>query len=238
MMVALHSRHEKPNFADVEWLIPVEEYKVSGLYKYCNTPNTKYFLKVLVETGMSMVLLLCLTPLFVLISLIIKSTSKGAVFFKQERIGKDGKKFKIIKFRTMHMNADKVKHTLSHLNEAGGPVFKIREDPRITKIGKILRKTGLDELPQLWNVVKRDMSLIGPRPPLESEVRQYDKWQLRRLTVMPGITCIWQIQPNRHNISFDEWMNMDLDYIDNWSLEKDTKLFFKTIKTVFVGGGH
>lgn len=234
------TRHEdlRPDFTDIEWLIPVEEYAPSGLYKYSNVYTARYLLKVLMEIGISSILLICLSPLFLLIAIIIKITSKGPVFFKQERIGKGGKKFSILKFRTMDMDAELKKTTLLHLNEAGGPAFKIQDDPRITKFGRILRKTGLDELPQFFNVVKREMSLIGPRPPLESEVRQYEKWQLRRLTVKPGITCIWQIQPERHKISFDEWVTMDLDYIDNWSLKRDTELFFGTIKTVFLAGGH
>ena len=119
-----------------------------------------------------------------------------------------------------------------------GPTFKLTNDPRVTKIGKFLRRTSLDELPQFWNVLNRDMSLIGPRPPIEEEVRQYEKWHTRRLSVKPGITCIWQIQPNRHNISFDEWIRMDLDYIDNWNIKKDIGIFVDTIKTVIRADSH
>ena len=119
-----------------------------------------------------------------------------------------------------------------------GPTFKMKDDPRITKIGRFLRKTGLDELPQLYNVFKGEMSLIGPRPPLASEVEQYERWQMRRLSVRPGITCTWQVIPNRNNVKFESWMKMDLQYIDNWSFQKDVSVFFKTIKTFFTASGH
>jgi lipopolysaccharide/colanic/teichoic acid biosynthesis glycosyltransferase len=126
---------------------------------------------------------------------------------------------------------------LESANEADGPVFKIKNDPRITPIGRVLRKTGLDELPQLINVLKGEMSLIGPRPPLQSEIRMYSRWQLRRLSVKPGITCSWQIIPDRNNIKFDKWMRLDLAYIDNWSLGHDLLLLIKTIRTVVFGTG-
>ena len=119
-----------------------------------------------------------------------------------------------------------------------GPVFKIKHDPRITRIGRILRKTGLDELPQLYNVFKGEMSLIGPRPPLSSEVKQYERWQLRRLSVKPGITCTWQVIPNRNDIKFEHWMKLDLQYIDNWSLRKDFSLLIRTLRTIFFATGH
>ena len=240
MFPSLNGRYskERPNFNDVEWLIPIEEYTLTGLYKCCNVPSARYLFKCFTEVVVSAGILACALPFLIIIAAIIKFTSKGPIFFRQERIGQEGIKFNIIKFRTMRNDAEKDKASLSHLNEAGGPVFKIENDPRVTKFGKLLRKTGLDELPQLWNVIKGDMSLIGPRPPLESEVRQYEKWQLRRLTVRPGITCTWQIQPQRHEVSFENWMQMDLEYIDNWSLEMDVKLFFGTIKSVFVAGGH
>jgi lipopolysaccharide/colanic/teichoic acid biosynthesis glycosyltransferase len=170
--------------------------------------------------------------------MVIKLTSKGPVFFIQKRVGLDGRIFKIIKFRTMQKDAEKIKLHLIGFNEADGPAFKIPKDPRVTKVGRILRKTGLDELPQIWNVIKGDMSLVGPRPPLESEVRKYENWQHRRLSVKPGITCIWQVQPNRHDIPFNDWMRMDMEYIDTWSVRLDTILIFKTIKSIFVAGGH
>jgi lipopolysaccharide/colanic/teichoic acid biosynthesis glycosyltransferase len=136
------------------------------------------------------------------------------------------------------VDAEKQLKKLKTRNEADGPVFKIKDDPRITKVGRFLRKTGLDELPQLLNVVRGEMSLIGPRPPLEEEVNQYERWQLRRLSIKPGITCTWQIVPDRHDVSFEKWMELDLHYIDNWNLRKDLGLFFKTVRTFFMAGGH
>lgn len=179
-----------------------------------------------------------LIPLFMVIGIIITRGSRGPVFYKQERIGLNGRKFKIYKFRTMILNADHHQDLLKEWNEADGPVFKIRDDPRITSFGKFLRKNGLDELPQLYNVVRGEMSLIGPRPPLETEVQHYEPWQLRRLSVKPGITCTWQIHPDRHDVPFVEWMEMDLHYIDHWSLWMDFMLFFKTLKTFFLARGH
>ena len=123
-------------------------------------------------------------------------------------------------------------------NESDGPTFKIKKDPRITAIGRFLRKTGLDELPQLFNVLRGEMSLIGPRPPIAEEVEKYERWHLRRLSVKPGITCTWQIIPNRNEVLFEKWMKLDIQYIENWSIKKDFILFIKTIKTVFVGSGH
>ncbi len=181
---------------------------------------------------------LFLLPFFFVIGIIIRISTKGPAFFMQERIGIGGRKFIMYKFRTMVMDAEFRLDDLKAYNEVSGPVFKIKHDPRITKVGRFLRQTGIDELPQLFNVVLGDMSLIGPRPPLEREVKQYETWQLRRLSVMPGITCTWQVTPNRHDVRFEEWVAMDLSYIDNWSLGKDIKLFFRTVKTFFLAGGH
>ncbi len=182
--------------------------------------------------------LILLSPFLLAIAMVVKLSSDGPVFFAQERIGLRGRKFKLYKFRTMVMNAEKLLEELREKNEMDGPTFKLKNDPRITPIGKFLRKTGLDELPQLYNVVRGEMSLIGPRPPLESEVIQYERWQLRRLSVKPGITCTWQIMPHRNDIKFEKWMRMDLNYIDNWSLAKDFKLIFKTISTMLFATGR
>ncbi|MFO7669644.1 MAG: sugar transferase [Bacteroidales bacterium] len=195
-------------------------------------------LKTMGDIYFSIIAIVLLLPVFLSLGLIIKIGSKGPVFFKQERIGLRGRKFKLFKFRTMVVDAEAQLKNLQDMNEADGPVFKIKDDPRITRVGKFLRKTGLDELPQLFNVVRGDMSLIGPRPPLEDEVKQYERWQLRRLSVKPGITCSWQIVPDRHDVSFEQWMELDLHYIDNWNLSKDFGLFFKTLKAFFVAGGH
>jgi lipopolysaccharide/colanic/teichoic acid biosynthesis glycosyltransferase len=142
------------------------------------------------------------------------------------------------KFRTMVQNAEDLKAQLMDANEADGPAFKIKDDPRVTKIGKFLRKTGLDELPQFYNILIGDMTLVGPRPPIPEEVKQYENWQLRRLSMPPGLTCTWQIKPDRNKISFEEWMKLDLQYIDNWSNKLDIILFLKTIKTVLKGSGQ
>ncbi len=197
-----------------------------------------FVLKTMTDMYFSILALIILIPFFFIIAVVIKISSRGPVFFKQERIGRRGRKFKLFKFRTMVLHAENQLEKLKAMNEADGPVFKIRYDPRITMIGRVLRNTGLDELPQLYNVIRGEMSLIGPRPPLEDEVSQYERWQLRRLSVKPGITCSWQIVPNRHNVSFIEWMELDLDYIDNWNIATDLVLFIKTIGTFFRAGGH
>jgi exopolysaccharide biosynthesis polyprenyl glycosylphosphotransferase len=195
-------------------------------------------IKAMADIYLSIMAIIILIPLIIVIATVIKTGSKGPVFFKQERIGRRGRKFRLFKFRTMVFDAEKQLIKLIAMNEANGPVFKIKHDPRITRIGKFLRKTGLDELPQFYNVIRGEMSLIGPRPPLEEEVRQYERWQLRKLSVKPGITCSWQVVPNRHDVSFESWMKMDLQYIDNWSLSRDFVLFLKTARTFITAGGH
>ena len=189
--------------------------------------------KKFMDINVSIILLILLSPLMIIIGLAIKLTSKGPIIYKQARVGLRGRQFDLYKFRTMVADADKVRVDLESKNEMDGPVFKIKDDPRITKIGKFLRKTGLDELPQLINVLKGEMSLIGPRPPLKSETEKYKRWQLRRLSVKPGLSCFWQIIPDRNSVKFEKWMEMDLAYIDNWSPRLDFIILFKTIKTVF-----
>ncbi|MBN1159239.1 MAG: sugar transferase [Bacteroidales bacterium] len=207
---------------------------------YENTPvnSITFFWKSFSDVWISFGILLLVSPLMCLIAILIKATSKGPILFKQERVGLRGRKFYIYKFRTMISNAEELKVRLLEKNESDGPVFKIKDDPRITKLGKILRKTGLDELPQLFNVLKGEMSLIGPRPPLPSEVTKYERWHLRRLSVKPGITCTWQVMPNRNNVIFDKWMNLDVQYIDKWSIKEDIKILFRTVKTVFYPTGY
>lgn len=171
------------------------------------------------------------SPLALLIALAIKLEDGGPILFKQVRSGMNGRPFIFYKFRTMNVNAESQKNELLSLNEMSGPVFKITDDPRVTLVGKFLRKTSMDELPQFYNVIKGDMSLVGPRPPLSSEVKQYKEWQYRRLSVKPGITCLWQIN-GRNNIDFDKWMKLDLYYIDNWSFWTDIKIILKTIPAI------
>jgi lipopolysaccharide/colanic/teichoic acid biosynthesis glycosyltransferase len=171
------------------------------------------------------------------IAVSVKVSSKGPVFFRQERCGLNGRKFILYKFRTMVPEAEKLKGRLLAANEMDGPVFKIKNDPRVTPLGKILRRTSMDELPQLINVLRGEMSLVGPRPPLPSEVKEYKHWQLRRLSMKPGLTCIWQVS-GRNDVGFEEWMRMDLEYIDRWSLLLDFKLLLKTVQVVILGTGR
>ncbi len=189
--------------------------------------------KRFMDISVSLLMIIIFLPFMIITSVVIKFSSPGPVIFKQERIGLRGRKFNLYKFRTMVTGAEKMKKELEGLNEADGPVFKIENDPRVTVIGKFLRRTGLDELPQLFNILKGEMSLIGPRPPLHSETKQYKRWQLRRLSVKPGLSCFWQIKPERFYIKFEKWMEMDLAYIDNWSFRLDLLILFRTIRTFF-----
>lgn len=182
----------------------------------------------LLATGIALVLL---SPVLALIALTVKLTSEGPAVFSQERVGLNGRTFKMYKFRSMVVNAEELKKKLASLNEMSGPVFKIKNDPRVTTIGKFLRKTSLDELPQLWNVFKGEMSLVGPRPPLPSEVNLYNPQHRKRLAVKPGITCIWQIS-GRNDVDFDQWMEMDAEYVDRWSLWLDMEILMKTVPVV------
>ena len=184
----------------------------------------------------SLVTIFLCAPVFLVIAIAIKIEDGGPVIFKQERVGLNGRRFPIFKFRTMVANAEALQFSLMGLNEQDGPVFKITNDPRVTRTGWLLRKTSFDELPQFFNVLRGEMSVVGPRPPIPSEVEQYQQWQKRRLSVKSGITCIWQVS-GRNSISFDEWMKLDLEYIDNWSLTLDAILIFKTIKVIFTGTG-
>lgn len=187
-----------------------------------------------VASGIALVLL---APIFIVIAILVKTTSEGQVFFEQSRCGLYGRQFILYKFRTMINDAESKLKDILEFNEMDGPVFKMTNDPRITKIGKWLRKSSLDELPQLWNVFKGDMSLVGPRPPIPSEVSNYDNWQRRRLSMRPGITCLWQASGRNEIVDFKEWMRLDLEYIDNWSLWLDVKILFKTIPIVLLGVG-
>lgn len=184
--------------------------------------------------GFSFILLF--SPILILVSILIKLTSPGPIIYSQIRSGQYGKKFKMYKFRTMIVDAEQFLDKLKEQNEMDGPVFKIKTDPRITKIGKVLRKWSIDELPQLFNVLKGELSLVGARPPIPKEVEQYTPWQMRRLSMPPGLTCFWQIS-GRSNISFEKWMELDLKYIDNWSLFLDFKILLKTIPAVLKAKG-
>ncbi len=175
--------------------------------------------------------LVLLAPVVAVLALIVRLTSRGPVFYRSTRIGRGGRPFTFYKLRSMVKDADLKRRHLSHLNEADGPVFKIARDPRITPIGRFMRSTSLDEVPQFWNVLKGDMSLVGPRPPIPEEVAQYEPWQLRRLDMRPGLTCLWQIS-GRSRIGFQEWMRLDLEYIRHRSFRLDLKILLRTIPAV------
>jgi len=209
-----------------------------SLLTFNNTPIDSFALraKSVFDVLMSLVILLLASPMLITVAILVKTTSKGPILFHQTRVGLHGRLFKAYKFRTMIVGADDMKNELKHLNESDGPVFKMKNDPRITKIGAFLRKYSIDEFPQFFNVLKGEMSIVGPRPPVPSEVEKYERWQLRRLSMKPGITCIWQVS-GRNKIGFRQWMNLDLQYIDNWSFKLDLILFLRTIQTVFKADG-
>jgi exopolysaccharide biosynthesis polyprenyl glycosylphosphotransferase len=195
------------------------------------------YVKRLVDVVLSFTVLLVLSPALLIVALLVKLTSPGPVFFVQSRMGLNKRRFNIYKFRTMVADAEKRMREVEHLNEVSGPVFKIKNDPRITPLGKFLRKTSIDELPQLINVLKGDMSLVGPRPLPVRDYEGFDKdWQRRRFSVRPGITCLWQIA-GRSSIPFEKWMQMDLQYIDKWSLRLDFEILLRTIPAVIRGSG-
>jgi exopolysaccharide biosynthesis polyprenyl glycosylphosphotransferase len=182
-------------------------------------------------------LLLLTAPLFLLVALAVKLTSPGPVLFRQVRSGANGRPFVMYKFRSMCEDAEVLLAGLASANEVGGPVFKIKNDPRLTPIGRFLRRASVDELPQLWNVLRGDMSLVGPRPPIPSEVMRYESWQRRRLSMKPGLTCLWQISGRSQIVDFDQWMRLDLQYIDSWSLSLDARILAKTLPAVLTGRG-
>lgn len=190
------------------------------------------FLKRAIDVLASLIGLILLSPILIAVGVAIKIDSKGPIVYSQTRVGKNGKHFKMYKFRSMVVNADELLERLRDKNEMDGPMFKIKEDPRITKVGKFIRNTSIDELPQLINVLKGDMSLVGPRPSLPKEVDQFDPWMLERLVVRPGLTCFWQIS-GRNNISFRDWMEMDVRYVRERSTLVDIKLIFKTALLLF-----
>ena len=191
------------------------------------------FIKRSIDIICSLAGIIVLSPVFLIVAVLIKiEDPKGSIFFCQERNGQHPNTFKMYKFRSMVHNAEELLKDLQHKNEQTGPAFKMTDDPRITKVGKFIRKTSLDELPQLFNILKGDMSLVGPRPPIPREVREYNSYQMQRLLVKPGLTCIWQVS-GRNNIGFDEWVDMDLEYIKTRNLLLDIKLILKTVKVLF-----
>ena len=185
-------------------------------------------IKRIIDIVASFIGIILLSPLILIVSILIKLESKGEVIFKQKRVGLNGKEFYMYKFRSMVINAEELKEKLESQNEMSGPMFKIKDDPRITKVGKFIRKTSIDELPQLINVIKGDMSLVGPRPSLPKEVKKFEPWMMERLEVKPGLTCIWQVS-GRNNIDFEDWMKLDIKYVRERSFKLDIKLILKTV---------
>ena len=218
---------------------PMARQATSDGYLHYVTVDAKPYqmaLKRLFDIASSAAALFFLTPLFLGVAAAIKLGSKGPIFFKQVRAGIHGKPFYMMKFRSMVVNAEELKAKLEKMNEQSGPVFKMRNDPRVTGIGRFIRKYSIDELPQLLNVLRGDMSIVGPRPCLPGEAAKYEPWQVRRLSVRPGLTCIWQVS-GRNQISFEQWMYLDMQYIDHWSLIQDFNLIFKTVPVVLTGRG-
>jgi len=220
--------------------VTIDEVYGLSIISFTTIPNNEWslYLKRLMDILVSGALLIFLSPFFLVVAILIKMTSAGSVFYEWNVVGFNKKPFRSWKFRTMVKDADAKKEMLMAQNEMKGPVFKIKSDPRITKVGKFLRKFSLDELPQLWTVFKGDMSLVGPRPAGPHELTRYESWHRRKLSIKPGITCLWQANGRNKINDFNEWVKLDLQYIDNWSLWLDLKILAKTAWVVFKGTGQ
>jgi lipopolysaccharide/colanic/teichoic acid biosynthesis glycosyltransferase len=212
------------------------EYKSNSLHGQPRH-RAQVFIKRIIDIGASMSALIVISPVWALLAALIKLTSHGPVFYRWKVVGLGGRYFTSYKFRTMVPNADLIKAELMDKNEMKGPVFKMAHDPRVTTLGKVLRKFSLDELPQLWSVLKGDMSLVGPRPPLQTEWEQFSDLQRKKLAVKPGLTCLWQVSGRNRIKTLDEWVKLDIEYIESWSLWLDFKILLKTIPTVLTGRG-
>src|SRR5882672_10377033 len=219
--------------------LELEEAAGGDYLRFTTAPRsgTALFAKRLLDVVGASLLLLLLAPFLLFVALIVKLSSRGPAVFRQERAGMNGRDFTLYKFRTMVEGAEKDRAGLESKNEMEGPVFKIKEDPRVTGLGRFLRRSSLDELPQLWNVVKGDMSLVGPRPLPTYEVEKFEPWQRRRMSMRPGITCLWQVKGRNKVSTFVEWMRLDLEYVDRWSLALDLKILLKTIPAVLAARG-
>lgn len=228
---------EQEVFIDYE---KVDEKTKAGMDRLFKAPKKNFWLKKRAfDLVVSLLALLILSPfLLIIYILIFIDDPHGSPIFRQKRVGRHGKLFTMYKFRTMVCNAEELKKKLETQNEMDGPVFKIKNDPRITRMGHFLRTTSIDEILQLVNVVKGDMSLVGPRPPLPDEVAKYDDYQKLRLVVTPGLTCIWQTASDRNDIPFDEWVEMDIDYIEHRTMLMDLKVLFKTALVVITREGR
>ncbi len=216
----------------------LEKFHDLELLSLSSTPESELllFFKRVFDVALAAVSLVVLAPVMGFVAAAIRFSSPGPVLFKQTRCGLGGRRFTLYKFRSMINNAEQLKAELHQLNELNGPVFKLRDDPRITAVGRWLRRFSIDELPQLWNIVRGDMSFVGPRPAIPAEVEQYEPWQRRRLRMRPGLTCIWVLE-GRNHLEFNRWIQLDLAYIDTWSLWLDAKIFFRTIPIVLSGRG-
>lgn len=211
------------NYKSLDEEITYEEEKEKTFY---------IFMKRCIDLTLSLIGMIVLIPVFIITAIAIKIESKGKVIFVQERVGYKGQIFKMYKFRSMVSNAEELKSKLLDKNEMSGPMFKMKEDPRVTKVGKFIRKTSIDELPQIINVIKGEMSLVGPRPSLPSEVENFEPWMMERLSVKPGLTCYWQVS-GRSDIDFEDWMKLDIRYVREKNLLVDIKLVLKTLLVLF-----
>ncbi len=218
--------------------ISFDDFSGLPLVTFSTAPRDEVllFVRRCLDLVLSASLLIALSPFLLALAALVKLTSPGPVLFRQIRCGLHGRPFVFLKFRSMHVDAETQKAGLAAFNEMDGPAFKMTNDPRVTPIGRWLRRTSLDELPQLWNILRGDMSFVGPRPAVVEEVRQYEPWQRRRLSMPPGLTCLWQVS-GRNDLSFDEWMKLDLEYIDNWSLWLDLKIAVRTVPAVLMAKG-
>lgn len=216
----------------------IESYHGLPILTYSTVPtnSNELVLKRFIDFLGSIFIMVIFLPIHIIIAAAIKIDSRGSIFYRQLRVGQNGRQFMLYKFRSMVQDAEEMKNKLVPDNEMTGPVFKIRNDPRVTRVGRFLRKYSLDEIPQIINVIRGEMSLVGPRPPLPEEVAQYDLWQRRRLSMKPGLTCLWQVK-GRSDIDFIEWMKLDLEYIDNWSLGLDLLIILKTIPAILTARG-
>jgi exopolysaccharide biosynthesis polyprenyl glycosylphosphotransferase len=243
LFLALHEQGISTRFAlnlfpHTRAQVRMEELDGVPLLTFSTAPEqlVPMLAKRAIDVSVALLLMLLAMPVVAAIAVLIKLTSGGQVLYRQTRCGLNGRRFTLYKFRTMVEGAEDRQEELRHLNEMNGPVFKLERDPRVTRFGRFLRKFSLDELPQLWNVLRGDMSMVGPRPPIPDEVAQYERWQRRRLSMKPGLTCLWQVS-GRNQIDFDRWMELDLEYIDSWSPWLDLKILAKTVPAVLTGRG-
>jgi exopolysaccharide biosynthesis polyprenyl glycosylphosphotransferase len=244
LFLALHERGIRTRFAlrlfpHTQAKVELEELGGLPLLSFSPAPSSVLALaaKRSLDIALALLLLVIGLPVILAIAVAIKLTSGGTVLYRQTRCGLNGRLFTLYKFRTMEEGAHEKRRELLALNEMTGPAFKLRRDPRVTWLGRFLRRFSLDELPQLWNVLKGEMSLVGPRPPIPEEVAQYQPWQRRRLAMKPGLTCLWQISGRSDTNDFNQWMQLDLEYIDSWSPTLDVKILLKTIPVVLSGRG-